>query len=216
MIRAIPQRRARAGDAAPRPERRVLDRARIVRAALDLLDEVGLDGLTMRRLAARLGVQAGALYRHIRDKGELLDLLVEAICAEQREPDPALPWREQVRALARDELRILRSRRDAARLAASTVPNGPERLRLIEASLRALRAAGFDAADAVQISLLLNTYVTGLVLEEETSPAAAAEAAALRDPAVFDVEARFTFGLEVLLAGLEARLRATAAGRAGS
>jgi TetR/AcrR family tetracycline transcriptional repressor len=187
-----------------------------VRTALDLLDEVGLDDLTMRRLAARLGVQAGALYRHIGGKDELLDLLAEAICAEQREPDPGLPWREQLRALARDELRILRSRRDAARLAASTVPNGPERLRLIEAGLRALRAAGFTAADAVQISLLLNTYVTGLVLEEEVGPAAAAATEAGPDPAAFDVERRFAFGLDVLLAGLEQRLRATTAGRADS
>lgn len=208
-MRAIPKRRARAREDAPRPARRTLDRDRIVRTALDLLDEVGLEGLTMRRLAARLDVQAGALYRHIRDKGELLDLLVEAICAEQREPDPALPWREQVRALAGDQLRILRSRRDAARLAASTVPNGAERMRLIEASLRALRAAGFTAADAAQISLLLNTYVTGLVLEEEASPAAAPEVAGGPDPAAFDVEARFAFGLEIMLAGLEERLRAT-------
>ncbi|HET8630239.1 MAG TPA: TetR/AcrR family transcriptional regulator C-terminal domain-containing protein [Thermomicrobiales bacterium] len=213
-MRAIPKRHARAGGDAPRPARRTLDRDRIVRTALDLLDEVGLEGLTMRRLAARLDVQAGALYRHIRDKGEMLDLLVKAICAEQREPDPALPWREQVRALASDQLRILRSRRDAARLAASTVPNGPERMRLIEASLRALRAAGFTAADAAQISLLLNTYVTGLVLEEEASPTGAAEVAGRPDPTAFDVEARFAFGLEILLAGLEERLRPTTGERA--
>src|SRR5262245_34029368 len=59
----------------PRRKRRTLDQAQVVRAALALLDEVGLDELTMRRLAERLGVKAAALYRHVRGKDELLALL---------------------------------------------------------------------------------------------------------------------------------------------
>jgi TetR/AcrR family tetracycline transcriptional repressor len=163
------------------PPRQVLTREGIVRTALELLDEVGLEGLTMRHLAERLGVQAGALYRHIRDKDQLLDLLADAICAAQPEPDPALPWREQVWALCEGQLRLLLSRRDAARIMAGTPPDGPERLRLIEASLRPLLAAGFGEPDALQISLLLSNYVIGLVLEDELSPLRAAIGSEERD-----------------------------------
>jgi TetR/AcrR family tetracycline transcriptional repressor len=132
-------------------------------------------------LAERRGVQAGALYRHIRDKDQLLDLLADAICAEQQTPDPNLPWREQLRMLCAEQLRLLRSRRDAARIMAGTAPNGPERLRLIEASIRLLLAAGFGEAEAMQISLLLSNYVIGLVLEDELSPLRATPGSEERD-----------------------------------
>jgi TetR/AcrR family tetracycline transcriptional repressor len=184
MMRSIPKRRSRpveteaATAAAPR---QTLTRDGIVRTALELLDETGLEGLTMRHLAQRLGVQAGALYRHIRDKDQLLDLLADAICAEQQTPDPGLPWREQLRALCAEQLRLLCSRRDAARIMAGTSPNGPERLRLIEASIRPLLAAGFGEVDAMQISLLLSNYVIGLVLEDELSPLRAERGSEERD-----------------------------------
>ena len=239
-MRTIRKRRGEAEtpDAAEATLRRqTLTRKRIVGAALGLLDEVGLDGLTMRRLAERLEVQAGALYRHVRDKDELLDLLAEAICAGQQTPDPALPWREQVQLLAAGQVRMLRSRRDAARIVAGTPPTGPERLRLIDATLRALLLGGFSEGAAMQAAALLNSYVTGLVLEEDLGPAGAtgdpAEAPAanawfaamasenfpslarvlggLRDTATFGPEQRFAFGLDVLLAGLEWQLRHGAA-----
>src|SRR5919197_3575765 len=68
------------------PQRRPsVTREQVVREALALLDEVGFDGLTMRRLAERLGVQAASLYNHVRDKHELLALLADAICGEVAE-----------------------------------------------------------------------------------------------------------------------------------
>ena len=67
--------------AEPAPKRPSIDRERLVRAALALLDAAGFDALTMRRLAERLGVQAASLYNHVRDKHELLALLADAICA---------------------------------------------------------------------------------------------------------------------------------------
>ena len=80
-------------------------RSDVVEQAMRVLDTWGLADLTMRRLAERLEVQAGALYRHVRDKDQLLDLLAEAICAGQPDPDPALPWREQLQILAADQVR---------------------------------------------------------------------------------------------------------------
>jgi AcrR family transcriptional regulator len=73
----------------------------VVRAALLLLDEVGLDDLTMRRLAERLGVKAASLYRHVRDKQELLVLLADEICAGVPTALPEGPWREQFATLMR-------------------------------------------------------------------------------------------------------------------
>src|ERR1700742_778151 len=73
-------------------------RERIVTVALELLDEAGLDGLTLRRLADRLGIRAPTLYWHVRNKRELLDLLAAAILdgalARWREPQPGQPWWE--------------------------------------------------------------------------------------------------------------------------
>src|SRR6266571_1880467 len=78
--------RRRHPDAKPRPR---LDLDLLVQAAIAVLDQEGLDGLTTRRLAARLGVQSPALYWYVRDKDELLDLVAEAICAPALEPTAA-------------------------------------------------------------------------------------------------------------------------------
>src|SRR5919201_3122725 len=97
------------------PQRRpAVTREQVVREALALLDEVGFDGLTMRRLAARLGVQAASLYNHVGDKLELLALLGDAVCPEVREPDPGQDWRPRLEALAADYRRVLLAHRDAA------------------------------------------------------------------------------------------------------
>src|SRR5579862_9905479 len=79
-----------------RRKRQTLDQARVVRAALALLDEVGLDELTMRRLAERLGVKAASLYRHVRNKDELLALLGDEISAEIPLPRGSGPWQDQL------------------------------------------------------------------------------------------------------------------------
>ena len=124
-----------------------LDRGEVVRVALQLLDELGLDGLTMRRLAQRLGVTAASLYWHVRDKDELLSLLAETITAEVPVADPGRPWRDELWRLALEYRRVARSHRDAARVLAATPPAGPERLRRIEAQLDLLRRAGFRPAE---------------------------------------------------------------------
>src|SRR5260370_41392751 len=97
-----------------------LDRAQVVRAALALLDEVGLDDLTMRRLAERLGIKAASLYRHVRDKNELLAMLGDAISAEIPLPSQELPWREALARAARDYRRALLAHRDGARVLVAT------------------------------------------------------------------------------------------------
>src|SRR5262252_3721695 len=114
----------------PPQERVGLTREQVVRAALDLLDEVGLGGLSMRGLADRLGVRAASLYWHLRDKEQLLDLLSEAILGEVPEPAGG-PWRPALEGLAQSYRRVLLAHRDAARVVAG-FQSGPAALRRYE------------------------------------------------------------------------------------
>jgi len=149
-------------------ERSALDREEVVRVALRLLDEVGLDGLTMRSLAERLGVKAASLYWHLRDKDELAELLLEAINAEIPEPQPGLPWRLQLEQQAWAWRQALLKHRDAARLAMGRFVTRPQTLRRVEFVLATLRAAGFNDADTASAAYVFSTFVPGFVAEETT------------------------------------------------
>src|SRR5579875_131770 len=228
LPRAFPQ-------PAPTPERRNLDRERVVRAALELLDEVGLDGLTMRRLAEKLGVKAASLYWHVHDKEELLDLLAEAISSEIVEPPAGLPWRESVVLLMRQLRRVLLAHRDAALILEATLPLGPNRLRLMEAAASIMLNGGFVPRDAAFGAYLLNDYVTQFVIEEGRPPAIAMSEGITEQEIFTDMQSflanlpadtypsivqlsqylgepdatpRFEFGMNVILDGLEQRLSA--------
>jgi AcrR family transcriptional regulator len=154
-------------DDASQGNRAPLDRERVVREALALLDEVGLDDLSMRRLADRLGVTAASLYWYVRDKDELLALLADAIAGEMPLPDPDLGWREALEAAARTLRRIALSHRDGTRVLAATMPAGPHRLRAIDALLGLLRRIGFAPADVADLSYLFNAYLVGFILDQD-------------------------------------------------
>ena len=159
---------------AERRKREPLDQKRVVRAAMALLDEVGLDELTMRRLAERLDVTAASLYRHVRNKDELLALLGDEISAEIPFVDAAgSPWR-QLTEMAWNVRRGLLAHRDAARVLANSPPVGPRRLKHIEAVLRALRAAGLKERDAARAAYHLNNFVNEFAADEARFAAFAA------------------------------------------
>jgi TetR/AcrR family tetracycline transcriptional repressor len=208
-------------------------RERIVAAALELLDEAGLDGLALRRLAERLGIRAPTLYWHVRDKRELLDLLAGAILEEAlagwREPQPGQPWWEWLAARARVMRTALLAHRDSALVVSGNRPTESS-LPGIERQLRALADAGFAPRDGLLALLTLNAYVIGDVLDqqaEEGQPRPATESvtesvaggdstaaagpdgpypllrAAARELSSPDL--RFEHGLGVLIDGLRAR-----------
>src|ERR1043165_9665391 len=126
-----------------RPSR--LHRDDVLRAALDLLNEVGIDALSTRKLAERLGVQSPTLYWHFKSKGALLDAMSTAVMQHSRAPSlpgPDEHWREWLLADVRSFRRALLAFRDGARLHAGTRPGEAQR-ESIEARLRLLCAAGF-------------------------------------------------------------------------
>ncbi|MCO1653742.1 TetR/AcrR family transcriptional regulator C-terminal domain-containing protein [Pseudonocardia humida] len=196
-----------------------LDIDRITRAAVELLDEVGLSGLSTRRLAAKLGVRSPTLYWHVRDKAALLDLVAEAVCADAFDIDASLPWCDQLADGLRQFRALLLAHRDVAELLRERPPTGPHRLGHVETTLRILLGAGFDGPDAAAISRLLTAHVLSSVPPPRPRPDPA-ELAAMRErmaayPSLrrvapeFDRQdpgAVFELGVQVILDGLAARL----------
>lgn len=151
-------------------ERSRLNRDDVLRAALDLLNEVGIDALSTRRLADRLGVQSPTLYWHFKSKGALLDAMSAAIMQRSRAPSlpgPDEDWREWLLADGRSFRRALLAFRDGARLHAGTRPGEAQR-ESIEARLRLLCAAGFEPGSATLLLMSVGRFVVGWVLEEQS------------------------------------------------
>ena len=160
-MRIVPYRKT-----AGKLKRRNLDQAQIVKAALELLDKVGLDELTMRRVAERLDVKAASLYRHVRDKEELLVLLGDEISGEIPLVSPQGSWRGRLSQMARNVRSALAAHRDTARLLAATPPMGPRRLKHIESLLGALKDAGLKPQDACRVAYHCNNFLTEFAADE--------------------------------------------------
>lgn len=164
----------------PRAERLPLTRERIVAAALDALDDDGLEGLTMRRLADRLGVGAMSLYRHVEDRDDLLDLVVDGILAEIEVPAPTGSWRLDLEAIARATRAGLLRHRSATVLVTTRLGLGRGGLAAVERTLAVLRGAGFGDATAVAANRALGNLVAGAVLYEAAGLGGAQGAARAR------------------------------------
>ncbi|PWC37742.1 TetR/AcrR family transcriptional regulator C-terminal domain-containing protein [Azospirillum sp. TSO35-2] len=205
-----------------------VQRPDVIAAAMALLDEVGVDGLTMRRLAQALHIQAPSLYWHFANKQALLDAMADAILADMAlPPDDGLRWDEWLRAVALEFRRALKARRDGARVYAGTFPVMDNVLRIGDQVIGTLRAAGADERTAVHTLFTLQYFVLGFTIEEQaTMPPPKGEgvelarlaqavtvAQAARYPnaasavallAADDDDARFRFGLDRLIDGLRA------------
>jgi AcrR family transcriptional regulator len=143
-----------------------LTRERVLRAALDLADASSVDALTMRRLGDELGFEAMSLYRHVANKQDLLDGMLDLVLAEWRLPDDEGDWREAIRASAGSVHDALRRHTWAARLLMTGRHMRPARLAYMEALLRRLHDAGFDPATTYHVYHLLDGYIFGFSLWE--------------------------------------------------
>jgi AcrR family transcriptional regulator len=148
-----------------------LDRDRIVDAAIAVLDREGVDRLTMRRVGQELGVGAGSLYGHVKNKEALLQLLLERVASELEvpEPDPSR-WEEQVKEMARQLRRLMARHRDVARISLGRIPIGPTTVRWVEWQLALLRGAGLSDRTATLAGDLLALYVGALGYEDSLPP----------------------------------------------
>ena len=221
-----------------RPSRRTaLTVEAIVAAAIEVLDEAGVVGLSMRRVADQLGTGAASLYAHVTGKDELLELVFDELVGQVPlpEPDPKI-WREQVRQMARDLRAVLSSHRDAALAGLGRIPTTPKTLAAAETLVAILRTGGLsDRAIALGLDQL-TLYVAAEAFEEglmdhggmtpedvqryydevhdfyrrlpaDRFPVLASIATDMTGP---DGEERFEFGLDVLLGGLESVSAGTA------
>jgi AcrR family transcriptional regulator len=216
--------------------RRSLTRERVVAEALAVISADGAQALSMRAIAARLGVVPGALYRHVRSKEQLYDLVLDAVLAEvDCQADPGTPWVAQVAALARRLRTVLEDHPGIAALLKARDPVSPASLTLAEAFLAPLGAAGLPARQAALAFRLVYDYTVGFALGDLTSPAErrlrdtatrqelhaflrslpASRFPALADhgPLAWDNDRdeRFSSGLDTLLRGLQAGLGTVAA-----
>jgi AcrR family transcriptional regulator len=152
--------------------RQALTRQRVVAEALTLIAQDGVPALTMRALAARLGVVPGALYRHVPGKERLQDLVLDGVLAEvDCDLDPTLPWTEQITTLARRLRGVLAHHPGVAGLLATRDPLGPHSLALAEAFLRPLNAAGFTHELAGHAFFLVVGYTLGFEIANTNTSA---------------------------------------------
>jgi TetR/AcrR family transcriptional regulator, tetracycline repressor protein len=148
-----------------------LDRQTILHHAFCQLNEAGLENLTLRRLAARVGVQAPALYWHFKNKQELLDEMATQVFREALKEGPdihsAQAWRDWAVEYGKGLRRILLRYREGAKMFSGTYLTDATLYAPMEASLRKLTDAGFSLRDAVVGLGTLYSYTVGFVIEEQ-------------------------------------------------
>lgn len=147
-----------------------LTRDAIVDAAFGLLAEGGLEAITARALAGRLGVRAGALYYHLPDMAALRDEMATRVLRrlmQGADQAAGMDWRTLLRSAAHGSRGVLLEYPDGARLVAGTYLTDDDVLRAMETPLSALVAEGFTALDAQRALSTVNAFVTGYVIEEQ-------------------------------------------------
>ncbi|GHE13096.1 TetR/AcrR family transcriptional regulator C-terminal domain-containing protein [Streptomyces alanosinicus] len=153
------------------PEKRApLDRRRVADTALRLLNESGLEGLTLRAIAKELDVKAPALYWHFKDKQALLDEMATEMYRRTvagSALDPADTWRERLLTSSRGLRAALLGYRDGAKVFSGSRFTGTEFAPAMEANLRLLTGAGLTVAQAVHAGRTAHTYTVGFVIEEQ-------------------------------------------------
>lgn len=205
--------------------REPLGRERILAAALSLADREGVDALSMRRLAAELGVKAMSLYNHVENKNDILNGIVELVVLEIELPSLGDQWKDAMRTRGASAHAVLR-RHPWAPLTMMTRANaGPAMLRYVDATLGCLREAGFSYEMADRAWNAMDSYVYGFTLHELSFPFESSDYSATAESFLPTIRVEdypyfaeltrmvmeerysgihdFDFGLELILDGLE-------------
>ncbi|KRG43264.1 TetR family transcriptional regulator [Stenotrophomonas panacihumi] len=213
--------------------RKAIGRDQIVASAFRLLDEAGLEGVSLRKVACQLGIRAPSLYWHFKSKQALVDAMADALIHDVARDVPAgQSWRETLLQLAHEFRRAFKAHRDGARVYAGTYLATENVMRVAEVTISSLAQAGATIDFAATTAMDLIYYVLGFVIEEQSLPEngagmeeveatflAMAEARFpycwqarhfLTEP---DLERRFVQGVGLLLDGVALRLPPPADGR---
>ena len=151
-------------DQAEAEARTPLSRDRVLRAAVQLADQGGLDGLSMRGLAQQLGVEAMSLYHHVKNKQDLLGGMLDFVYSEIELPPSQRDWRSAMRSTAISFYHVLLTHPWACTLLGSVIEPSPLRLRYMNAFLGRLRSAGFSADMTHQAYHALDSHIVGFTL----------------------------------------------------
>jgi TetR/AcrR family tetracycline transcriptional repressor len=182
-----------------------LNRELVVQRALQLVHESGFESLSTRRLGKELGVEGPALYRHFKNKSELVDHMAAAILLPVlTAPAAGEPWDEWLLGLGRRSLAAVMRYRDGVKIVAASLPIEP-----LDLLSQPLREAGFSARDAVYASKLFARFMVGWQLQEDSE----LHRRDRKEPRYDRAEA-FEFALGTLIAGLRVRLKSTDNGKA--
>ncbi|MEB3963302.1 TetR/AcrR family transcriptional regulator C-terminal domain-containing protein [Streptomyces kunmingensis] len=184
-----------------------MNRETVIAEALSLLDEVGLDAVSTRRLAKRLNVEQPSLYWYFRTKKDLLAAMAAAAMAPHATaplPTPEDDWRDWFLDNTRSFRRTLLMRRDGARLHAGSTPTGD--LDRIHRKMDFLTASGVPERDAQMAMLAAGRFTVGSVLEEQADPGPGDGAEPPAGVPAIDHESAFEAGLTLILNGLVHRV----------
>jgi AcrR family transcriptional regulator len=215
-----------AGSTQTAARRAPLSRERVLRAAIALADEGGIESLTMRGLGQALGVEAMSLYNHVSNKDDLLDGMVDVVVGDIVVPPSGTDWRIAMRARCISAHEILLAHPWAALQITSRFTIGPGMTRYLDATLGRLREGGFSVDGALDAWNALDSHLYGFTLQElnlpfEVEQSSAVSASVLPQipaeqfPYVVEVIGHvmahgrredFQFGLDLILDGLERRL----------
>jgi AcrR family transcriptional regulator len=151
-------------DPAATEPRAPLSRDQVLRAAMQLADEDGIEALSMRKLAQQLGVEAMSLYHHVRNKEDLLSGMLDIVYSEIDLPSPDGEWRPAMRRSAISFYRVLRAHPWACNLLGSAIEASPLRLSYMDAVLGRLRSEGFSPVMTHHAYHALDSHIVGFTL----------------------------------------------------
>lgn len=214
-------------------ERRVpLSKERVIQAAVALADASGFESLSMRKLAEDLGAAPMALYRHVANKEDLLDGMIDIVFSEIDFPSRSADWKSAMRERGISARKALRRHPWAIGRMESRMNPGPASAQHHNSTMGCLREAGFQFRSAVHAYSVLDSYTYGFALQEKSSPFETPEESAdmakitvgsmgadypyLAEVVVelgksgYDYAEEFEFGLNLILNGLEGFLGAHA------
>lgn len=207
--------------------RQTLTRERVVQGAVELADEIGIEALTIRKLAEALGTKPMTIYHHVPSKDEIVDGMVEIVFSEIATPPEDEDWKPAMRIRCVSAREVINRHRWAAPLMESRTSPGPENLGHHEAVLACLRRGGLSWQMTAHAYAVLDAFVYGFAFQEATLPSqmdgefveVAQDIAAAFNPESFPHLVGFTvnhvfqpgyefgdsfaFGLDLILDGLE-------------